>query len=345
MMKCGNVLELIALYDDDVLSDEERAKVDVHLENCEGCREALDDFRDIAMILADLPPVEPPAELKAKVYRNLQEEIKSSMMNPPAAKHKKNHKVPFWLGSMVASVVLVVAFANAEGYFKPLFNIAQPDKLVATTAAVGAAGSQNQGLAATQVANGKNVKKTKDMTVSIKQNTAIDSQSAAMRTSAHGRQERQDELQNINHVLSRNGISKPEHISSSPAMMSADNATGGSQTQVMKRNTMPAGSIPPTAPERTVMRVAAAQNVILPVFTVSGVRCVSLNEASEALGFNCDIKEGGIVQPIVLSENGKSIPLEGTWQDGMCMVQPEKLADVLHLTLSFDDAKAVFHKQ
>ena len=63
-----DVHELSALYALDVLSGEERARFEQHLDDCERCRAQLDGLRDAASSLAFAvagPP--PPAELRARI--------------------------------------------------------------------------------------------------------------------------------------------------------------------------------------------------------------------------------------------------------------------------------------
>ena len=60
--------ELSALYALDVLSGDERARFEQHLDECERCRAEIDGLRDAATSLAfavDGPP--PPAELRARI--------------------------------------------------------------------------------------------------------------------------------------------------------------------------------------------------------------------------------------------------------------------------------------
>jgi anti-sigma-K factor RskA len=63
-----DIHELSALYALDVLSDEERARFEAHLEDCEECRAEIDGLQTAASSLAfavEGPP--PPAELRARV--------------------------------------------------------------------------------------------------------------------------------------------------------------------------------------------------------------------------------------------------------------------------------------
>lgn len=61
---CHDLVELMTAYLDDALSDEQRQEFDEHLEGCEGCRAALEQWRTVeglagrlsAEDVADLDP-------------------------------------------------------------------------------------------------------------------------------------------------------------------------------------------------------------------------------------------------------------------------------------------------
>jgi len=357
-MKCESVLELIALYDDDVLTDEERMKVDEHLENCEPCRAALDDFRDIAMMLADLPPVEPPAELKERVYKKLQEELKNTVGEPPALK-KKNHKFPFWLGGMVASVLLLVAFANSQGYLNPFFDSGATDKLVASTAAVGTTQGDVQlkdykPEENLTIAAAPEVKDTDGATPDSTQADPADVNPYANRS-----QERQEDIQKSNQILSRNGISTAEHNSldsERQMMMAASAPVTDTQNAVsdeqyggggaMKRSlTLTENAAETTGAAALATGYMAAVAVTVNTRQINGTAQVALNDACSALGIKCDIRSGEALQTVYAGQNGESKTIEGIWQDGQFMVKPERLAGALNMTVNIADSKAVFKQQ
>jgi hypothetical protein len=70
-MKCTTVRKNLAGYLDDVLiSDErvrERAVIREHLEFCSGCREELQRFRKLAVLLSRVPKNVPPADLAVRI--------------------------------------------------------------------------------------------------------------------------------------------------------------------------------------------------------------------------------------------------------------------------------------
>jgi anti-sigma factor RsiW len=51
---CKEVVELITDYLDGALPDDLRARVDAHLEHCEGCQHVLDQFRTVVSLTGRL---------------------------------------------------------------------------------------------------------------------------------------------------------------------------------------------------------------------------------------------------------------------------------------------------
>ncbi len=65
-MKCNTVRKNLAGYLDDALTGarvEERVEIREHLEGCSGCREELQKFRKLAVLLSRLPKSVPPSDL------------------------------------------------------------------------------------------------------------------------------------------------------------------------------------------------------------------------------------------------------------------------------------------
>lgn len=59
-MSCSEARELLSLYMDNMLDDEERMEVEKHLLTCDECKKELDSLVFVAKILKDLPEVELP---------------------------------------------------------------------------------------------------------------------------------------------------------------------------------------------------------------------------------------------------------------------------------------------
>lgn len=81
-MKCENLQFNLSLYLDDILTEEERAVVDVHLVQCPLCRQKLDDFRLLRAELQQNFQPAMPKDLLASVKTAMRTEIKSAQKQP-----------------------------------------------------------------------------------------------------------------------------------------------------------------------------------------------------------------------------------------------------------------------
>jgi anti-sigma factor RsiW len=54
--RCVELVELLTAYLDDALPDDQRTRIDEHLEGCEGCRNALAQWRSVADLAGRLRP-------------------------------------------------------------------------------------------------------------------------------------------------------------------------------------------------------------------------------------------------------------------------------------------------
>lgn len=98
---------LLAAYALDALaSDEERAAVDRHLEQCAECRQSLVSYREVAAGLS--PDVAPPPDLWNRIAGQLQPRVVSlsgrQRATPPRV----------WMGAAAAAVALVVGIAIGQ---------------------------------------------------------------------------------------------------------------------------------------------------------------------------------------------------------------------------------------
>jgi Putative zinc-finger len=70
-MKCTTVRKNLAGYLDDAMTGashvSERVEIREHLENCEGCREELQSFRKLGVLLSRVPKNVPPADLAVRI--------------------------------------------------------------------------------------------------------------------------------------------------------------------------------------------------------------------------------------------------------------------------------------
>ena len=71
-MNCEMAEENLSAYLDDMLDPPDRATIQSHLDGCARCREVLDDYRRYDTLLARMPRVAPPEELRASIFESPQ---------------------------------------------------------------------------------------------------------------------------------------------------------------------------------------------------------------------------------------------------------------------------------
>lgn len=69
-MNCEMAEDNLSAYLDDMLDPPDRADIQVHLDGCVRCREVLDDYRRYDTLLAHLPRVAPPDDLRARIFES-----------------------------------------------------------------------------------------------------------------------------------------------------------------------------------------------------------------------------------------------------------------------------------
>ncbi len=69
-MNCEMAEDNLSAYLDDMLDPPERAYIQEHLDGCARCREILDDYRRYDILLAELPRVAPPDDLRARIFES-----------------------------------------------------------------------------------------------------------------------------------------------------------------------------------------------------------------------------------------------------------------------------------
>jgi len=74
-MSHDRTCDRIEEYLDDVLSEAERAAVEEHLETCDECRAAVEDYRRLRRIVLAAPPVEIPDDLGFQIRQRLARSI------------------------------------------------------------------------------------------------------------------------------------------------------------------------------------------------------------------------------------------------------------------------------
>jgi len=73
-MKCAQIQKMLPAFLDGVLSKTENALVQKHLEACDSCRTAFEEYQDGQRLIQDLDPVEPPPGFAQKIMARLEEE-------------------------------------------------------------------------------------------------------------------------------------------------------------------------------------------------------------------------------------------------------------------------------
>jgi anti-sigma factor RsiW len=116
MISCEEVSARIAFYLDDELRDGEQAVVELHVEGCKSCRDALNTQRQlIDSVRAARPLYEAPAELRAGV-ENLLKETPEPFRVPPQLRRRIQKSLwqsgaNRWQAKKIAAVALIFAFA------------------------------------------------------------------------------------------------------------------------------------------------------------------------------------------------------------------------------------------
>lgn len=108
-----DVHSLIAPYALDALDADERARFEVHLDQCDDCRSELGGFLATAARLGDVPSQQPPAEFKAR----LMEVVSNTPQERPivtalAGRSKLRRALP----RSIAAAATVIALAGIGGF-------------------------------------------------------------------------------------------------------------------------------------------------------------------------------------------------------------------------------------
>ena len=65
-MECNNVRELLSLYIDNMLDDEQMREVEKHLATCDACKKEMEELSDMVAMLSELEEYEVPEEFNAR---------------------------------------------------------------------------------------------------------------------------------------------------------------------------------------------------------------------------------------------------------------------------------------
>ena len=83
-MDCKRAKSILSEYSLGFLSDAESREVSAHLDQCGACGERLRRLRAAAGLLSDIPKLDPPAGLWAKVERRIREETADAAARRPS---------------------------------------------------------------------------------------------------------------------------------------------------------------------------------------------------------------------------------------------------------------------
>lgn len=75
-MKCDEIRELLSLYIDQMLDDNQRSDVEKHLSGCEACQKEYDELNEIHILLNEMEPVPVPDVFELRLKQALKEEKK-----------------------------------------------------------------------------------------------------------------------------------------------------------------------------------------------------------------------------------------------------------------------------
>lgn len=106
MTNCENFIEQISALVDAELSDEEKAAVLEHIEECRDCRAVYEAFCDISRCMPQVM-VEPPAKLKDSIMENIRSEAKKS----------RKPRLSIYRFAGLAAVFALVVLAATSGRF------------------------------------------------------------------------------------------------------------------------------------------------------------------------------------------------------------------------------------
>lgn len=108
MAHCEEYTELISAALDGALSPDEQEKLDTHLASCPDCAALFKDLSALHTALEDLPAVEPPPELKARILEQVARE-QILPFSPPKKEGLSRHSQR-WMAT--AAVLVLVVFGT-----------------------------------------------------------------------------------------------------------------------------------------------------------------------------------------------------------------------------------------
>ena len=124
-MNCNKIRDLLSLYIDQMLDEDQVKEVDEHLSTCDSCRKELDEMKEILGLLNQAEMVPVPEAFNFRLKKALKEEkqnmIDSGILEKPS---KKNQRL-----RMITSIAAVFAVGVISfGLYHDVLNLL-PDKL------------------------------------------------------------------------------------------------------------------------------------------------------------------------------------------------------------------------
>ena len=135
-MQCAESLRVQAYFDGEVDAIA-AAEIERHAERCPDCREQLQDLERIrAAFRESVPPESAPSELRSRISRALDGQVRSEKLQAAAAKPRRDPRTaragrPFWLGLLSGVGGSAVAAALAVMMWLPAASNAFLDELAA----------------------------------------------------------------------------------------------------------------------------------------------------------------------------------------------------------------------
>jgi len=109
-MECKDAKNLLSNYLENDLGNLEKAQVELHLRACKTCQAELESLKRMVAELGSLNKVSAPKDLLEGVHRRLG-------LEPPKKQFPQKIKVPLEAVGVLASIILIVYFANQSGFF------------------------------------------------------------------------------------------------------------------------------------------------------------------------------------------------------------------------------------
>jgi len=112
-MNCDEIKNLLSLYIDDELDEEERLLVEEHLQKCEECQKELEEYKKIIQALKNIPDEEPPLGYCKRLHEKLLiVEIPKVIASDKVHKKTMNNKFRWvkYVGTAAALVLVILVY-------------------------------------------------------------------------------------------------------------------------------------------------------------------------------------------------------------------------------------------